>query len=394
MPPAENSRSIFDTLFGCCLGHRRQSVISSRNDEHGEASTGNGVDERTPLLGAKGRQNDVDAGSKGETSGLRRRSSAELGVDKRAISRKRRADAARLRAIRDQANDAFFYIDNSQLLPSSSSARPLHNDLKRDAKADASLHHQELVAESDKAERLYKAAMISEDAENLALSPEEREAPLSIVRQMKVTVREAAAKGDSSASTATIPERNPSSSPVEAHARMGLAVSEDRQIDHSMNKFPSLHSLRTLRLGPRRSFGSSSNSTESEKLSPRDVNASGADDDGEWARGRTRSKRGLVWIDSGQTDQVEQQSKPKVHEIFQDQKDQSPEIEAKAKIAEDEVSNDAVSLRLDETNQSPLIKVPNALRLSSKQSETMRDVQERLKASTSIAEVWDSSQDT
>lgn len=59
------------------------------------------------MIGGKGRQDGElnDAGKRGESAGLARRPSADQGVDKRALSRKRMADAAGLRAIRDQANE-------------------------------------------------------------------------------------------------------------------------------------------------------------------------------------------------------------------------------------------------------------------------------------------------
>lgn len=106
--PSASSKSIFDSIFGCCLGHRsRQSRSASREDEHGEAAGGHGIDERTPLIGSKGRQNGElnGVGSRGEVAGQARRPSTDQSADKRALSRKRMADAARLRAIRDQANE-------------------------------------------------------------------------------------------------------------------------------------------------------------------------------------------------------------------------------------------------------------------------------------------------
>jgi hypothetical protein len=269
---------------------------------------------------------------------------------------------------------AFFYIDNSQLLPSSSSSRPLNNTSsgsKKDVRGDSS-RHQDLVAESDKAERLYRAALSteSEDAENLALSPEEREAPLSLVRQMKVTIREGS-KAPPSTTTPTQRQRKSSSSPIEAHESIGLDVSDERGRNgyhHAISKFPSLHSLRTLRLGPS-SHGTPS--IGSEKVSP-------TLEDEDWSqRGRTRSKRGLAWMDVGPTEEVQQQSKTKLQEIFQEeQKEELPNAER------------VMSAKADEE------EVPNALRLTSKQTDTMKNVQERLKASTSIAGLWDSTQDS
>lgn len=239
---------------------------------------------------------------------------------------------------------------------------------KKDSRG-ASTRDQDLVTESDKAERLYRAALstASEDADNLALSPEDREAPLSLVRQMKVTIREAARAPPSNTPSQRV--KKSSSSPIEAHERMGLDVSEEREregLHHAISKFPSLHSLRTLRLGPS-SHGTPS--IGSEKVSP-------TLDDEDWShRGRTRSKRGLAWMDVGQTEEVQQQSKTKLQHLFKEEgKEDLPNEERVVSVTEEEV--------------------PNALRLTSKQTDTMKNVQERLKASTSIAELWDSNQDS
>jgi hypothetical protein len=208
---------------------------------------------------------------------------------------------------------AFFHLDNSQLLPSSSSSRPMNMNatqmaggLKRDQRKGVTLH-QDLVAESDKAERLYRAAMASPHSSGMGdsdASPIDSEAPLSLVRQMKVSVREAARLdrlGENSRNSES--HRKASYSPQEAHSRMGLQIEEDMESDEAqsgglaVHKYPSFHSLRTLRLSAQdRHDSPSSDAERDESMLERLVSP----EEEEWARrGRTRSTRGLAWIDSG-----------------------------------------------------------------------------------------------
>lgn len=237
------------------------------------------------------------------------------------------------------------------MLPSSSSSRPIYSSgsqtfggstSKKDQKRDDALY-QELVNESDKAERLYRAALASSGSvggpDNLAFSPQEREAPLSLVRQIKVTIREAALP---TTKQEMIVDKNPlipqanslaSSQHLEAHAKMGMDIDNQMMTNSrhnlSISKIPSLHSLRTLRLSSTQSPDSPSVNSDS----PLERTPSMEED--EWIRrGRTRSKRGLAWIDCGPSEKV-QQGKPRLQEVFNEQKE-SDQRAAEAQQAEEE----------------------------------------------------------
>lgn len=188
----------------------------------------------------------------------------------------------------------------------------------------------ERLVESDKAERLYKAAISSPVTENDELMPEEKEAAVSLVRHMQVSIREAAKVGGDIVrvgSGATATQRKPSASPQEAHGKMGqdttpgTGTEEARKsppLHHALNRLPSLHSLRTLRLStPSFNRGAISPSmSDSEKGSTLGRHF-GADDEDWSQRGRTRSARGLAWVDSGLTsDNRPPQGKVKLDEIF------------------------------------------------------------------------------
>lgn len=178
---------------------------------------------------------------------------------------------------------------------------------KRDQKRQGTTH-QDLVAESDKAERLYRAAITSSaggliDDSN---SVDEREAPMSLVRQMNVSIREAVRRVEQQKKESSFISnlsRKPSSSPQDAHHSMGLDVSEGSNMGEDItsnhlpiSKLPSMHSLRTLRLSSQSNLDLSLTESEADSALGRQFDG----DDEEWnRRGRTRSKRGLTWIDSG-----------------------------------------------------------------------------------------------
>lgn len=307
-------------------------------------------------------------------------------------------------------HSAFFYVDSSQLLPSSSSSRPLNANLsqgmggasKRGDQKRSGSSQQDVIVQSDKAERLYKAAISSPTSSANQLSPPDKEAPVSLVRQMQVSIREAAKHGGGGSGeqgdTKTSERRKgPSASPQEAHGSMGFdAASEEQQ--RTLGKLPSLHSLRTLRLSAQ-SLGSPSLS-ELEKDSSLEGRFGGEDE--EWSqRGRTRSKRGLAWIDSGPSKDARQlQGKARLEGLFNEE-GQASGIEAdQAGGGADEIDEVSAgncscpSLPRTASNADAFpSQVPNALRLTAKESATMREVQERLKATSTIAEVWDAGQD-
>ena len=259
---------------------------------------------------------------------------------------------------------------------------------------------EDVLVESDKAERLYKAAISSPTSSANQLSPPDKEAPVSLVRQMQVSIREAAKHGgggEQRDTKASDRRKGPSASPQEAHSSMGFdAASEEQQ--RTLGKLPSLHSLRTLRLSAQ-SLGSPSLS-ELEKDASLEGRFGGEDE--EWSRrGRTRSKRGLAWIDSGPSKDARQlQGKARLEGLFNEE-EQASGIEADqdggGAEAIDEVSagnSSCASLPRTASYAGAFpSQVPNALRLTAKESETMREVQERLKATSPIAEVWDAGQD-
>lgn len=89
---------------------RRGNPSSSGNDNRGGLGD-NGADERTPLIGGRG-SNGKDAATEvgggsaiSENQGNTLETSKEQAIDKRVRSTKRNADVARLRSIRDQANE-------------------------------------------------------------------------------------------------------------------------------------------------------------------------------------------------------------------------------------------------------------------------------------------------
>lgn len=88
----------------------RRSNSSFGNDEHGGLGH-DGADERTPLIGGRasnGKDVAAEIGSgtvNSQGQGTTLATLKEQAIDKRARSKKRNADVARLRAIRDQANE-------------------------------------------------------------------------------------------------------------------------------------------------------------------------------------------------------------------------------------------------------------------------------------------------
>lgn len=282
------------------------------------------------------------------------------------------------------------------MLPSSSSSRPMNASSSQLGRGQRREHakdnkrHQSLIAESDKAERLYRAALVSpahsegrpfaidgvddddergdkSSSKQLEHRATEGESPLGLVRQMRVSIREAPERRKSNPHQGS-PKlvRKLSSSPHDPStskddAREEATLSTAR---HSMEHHPSLHSLRTLRLSVA-SNNSPSLSSEIENTDEEDWNQ----------RGRTRSKRGLAWMDVGQSRDVTQ--KPKLDEIFKGAQDVNESSKAKAIL------------------KSNGDEVPNALRLSSKQSEVANKISDRLKAMSPItAELFDGNNDS
>lgn len=217
---------------------------------------------------------------------------------------------------------AYFNVENSQLLPSSASLAQRQANLgasQRLNRRDQVLSQpkisrtakqaQELAAASDKAERLYRAALVSEakqkDSEAKAAdgqSPpndqeeilEAKRSPISLVRQIRLSVHDVGAY-------------TPQESDTGAEASQPAA---QLSAPHALSKLPSRHSLRTLRLSR-------------EVLSDEDMldapfslgSSPAAQDDEEWdRRGRTRSRRGLVWLDVSQQDDGSQ--KTKLEDVF------------------------------------------------------------------------------
>jgi hypothetical protein len=234
-------------------------------------------------------------------------------------------------------------MSNSQMFGSGS---------KKDQKRDETSHN-ELVAESDKAERLYRAAMISPSwtpggavDEIPSTTEEEREAPVSLVRKIEVSIREAPRRGGEEFKekiiTSTLSNKK-SSSPQEAHQKMRMDTQEGTELPNSpelsknhhlsISKIPSLHSLRTLRLSGQ-FIDPQTPETDNNSTLGRHFSA----DDEEWARrGRTRSKRGLAWIDNGPS-KVE--GRVKLDQLFSEgDSNVTPSIAKVPEEEEEEVSN-------------------------------------------------------
>lgn len=303
-----------------------------------------------------------------------------------SMLKKRTVDADRLRLIREQAQAAYFDVESSQLLPSSSSLAQRQAGMgasqrlnRRDevlsaregaggrgSKAGgtyqkqgltASQKNEELVAASDKAERLYKAALASE-ARAILHADEARDppydegevarrapAPISLVRPIRLSVHDAEAvtrrakdartllerdaqEAPSTTATAEVSDKDPNESP----ALSRTTSSPYDSVKPLLTKLPSLHSLRTLRLmraqfllqdddddngldgallyaDSRRSSIAAGQALSPASYSPAVV--SGGEDDETWERrGRTRSRRGLVWLDT--TKQGDQTARPKL----------------------------------------------------------------------------------
>lgn len=95
--PTTESNSILNTLFGCCLGWRQGWI---NRGENGSSRDENGADERTPLISgdASNAKGSAGANSTGALSGAE-------GDVKPALYSKKNVDVARLKAIRDEANE-------------------------------------------------------------------------------------------------------------------------------------------------------------------------------------------------------------------------------------------------------------------------------------------------
>ncbi|UZJ51217.1 hypothetical protein CBS101457_000537 [Exobasidium rhododendri] len=265
---------------------------------------------------------------------------------------------------------------------------------KKDQKGEA-ISHQELIADSDEAERLYRAAIntastsMVEAADGVS-SADKRGAPISLVRRMNLSIREASLQGEEVTpieKKATSDSAGwPSPSPEEAHQSMGLDVSNESLTTSGsskshhlpISKLPSNHSLRTLRFG-----GQSDQSPSSETKREYPLGKTSGAEDEEWNRGRTRSKRGLVWSESGPSTS---ESRPALNKMF------SEEVGAGA-LTSEEAGEVGQGQKEEEKGSGQEIKTPASLSLNFTHTGTKKDVQERLKLISPIAEAWDGNQD-
>lgn len=373
-------QSIFNTIFGCCLGRRQDESSDSVNNR----SAGQN-DERTPLLGEQsegqrgtgytGKDGQVKVGTESErigTDGMLDVQLADKGKTdfKGIVKPKREVDLAKLKLIREHAQSAFFNVESSQLLPSTNSTlhqraanmgasqRLTHN--KRDAPIDDASYtaHQrkELIAASDKAERVYKAALksILDKAinENVSINIEASEqsevderASIGLVRQIRLSVRDSIRNASLNEKDKNDDQTRQSSStdtqqrfdrPKFSLQNSSDSLSNDEEFTQSQNqiitKMASVHSLRTLRLEPASQlsitpmddtdglFSRSAQSTAT--TNDTDKQLSQSTDDEAWERrGRTRSRRGLVWMDTTKAgNEAMTKKKTRLEEMWKDNK--------------------------------------------------------------------------
>lgn len=205
----------------------------------------------------------------------------------------------------------------------------------------------ELISASDKAERLYKAAMKTR-AEPSAVaglaSEDEGQAPVGLVRQVRLSVQDVSAVGGHKPDdaelngtqkqvlpgTAATPKESPSRPKFTLQTSAGSAsTDEGARRSFEVHKLPSVHSLRTLRLGvaspqpptgddDEALLGRSAQSTATEDDASKQPSES--TDDERWEhRGRTRSRRGLVWMDTSRAEEGGAgPTKMKLDEIWRD----------------------------------------------------------------------------
>lgn len=437
-----NIQSMFDTFFGCCLG-RRQGESSSRIANQ----AGNQNDERTPLLGHSQRQSGQDdiakTGSDSKKSGsetLMGGTSASNKVQrerdtKKVVKQKKEIDLARLKSIREHAQSAFFNVESSQLLPSTNST--LHqragnmgasqklSHTKRDAPTDeasyTALQRKELIAASDKAERLYKAALradldrpASEDIASGAgiggKAEMDERASIGLVRQIRLSVKDVInndtpnekdqiddviQKGKSTETQQMI------NRPKFSLQTSSDSLSADESFTQSQNqniaKMASVHSLRTLRLEPASQlsatplddtdgiFSRSAHSTAT--TNDTDKQLSQSTDDETWERrGRTRSRRGLVWMDTTKAgNEALTKNKTKLEEMWNDE-DAETGLEG---------IGDSTQITVQPNSNiqiSPPDEIQYGMRFETNKSiERRKEITEKLKGAIKqpMAEIWE-----
>lgn len=398
--------AVLDKVFGCCLGRRRHGSGSDGSVFSGAAS----ADERTPLLNDRNGAGKSVGGrpSQGANKqGLNALANDAMGHD--AVTkdtspvslgrRRRQINTSALHAVQERANIAYFNIDSSQLLPSSSSVaqrraamgasqRLSRRDQSRDRQADdedlSAQRRRDLIAASDQAERLYTAAMKTE-ASRASTSKDGAEkedssiqsSPISLVRQVRLSVYDASHASTSSEDHPAIrPElvTNDSAqtarlSASDLHGSVSVSPSQGSATQlHGIRHVPSIHSLRTLRLG------NAGDVVEGiKKLDDRRLHAGQDDEEEDWQqRGRTRSRRGLVWMDA--TDQAEQSEvaqRGRLQNVFEP----NQHLEAEHSNADE---------------------IHNAIRLEGHANERRRNIFEQLKVSTQahLSEMWEEAGNT
>lgn len=251
---------------------------------------------------------------------------------------------------------------------------------KRDAKKDS--QRASLIAASDNAERLYKAALASPKQGTGPSS-----SPVGLVRHLHLSVHEpartpsATAEGQEDDILGDVNQE-----PINDELVNTLPSGSSTKQKNKAKKLPSQHSLRTIRLAAAAEEASPSmssdtangtqSSTESAVANKMPTNGDDNDDDDDWGRrGRTRSKRGLVWIESNSAAMTPSSS--------------STPANQRGKLSE------VFPAQVQETKgdeELPKAKVDNALRLNLSNAEASRKMVEDLKKKTAdkglIAQAW------
>lgn len=250
---------------------------------------------------------------------------------------------------------------------------------KKDAPKDP--QRASLIAASDSAERLYRAALSSPQGQSSKQAPS---SPVGLVRHLHLSVNESARAAAAATAAAAAAEEEDGDDlgdvmGIEQGEASSASASPTKQKDRA-KKLPSQHSLRTMRLAhesPSEHGVSMTGSSAASPILAKSISTAGEDEDDEdWGRrGRTRSKRGLVWIESNNTASASTPAaaanqRGKLSEIFP------------AQVPKEEDERDA---RSD-------AKVDNALRLNLSSAETGRKMVEDLKKKMAekgpIAQAW------
>jgi len=443
-----NVQSMFDNIFGCCLGNRRRGESSSSATNRSLGQN----DERTPLLGHSEGQRDFGGQSRqdentkiGGKHSKQIDSSSALGGSSKVqrdtkgiVKQKKEIDLARLKSIREHAQSAFFNVESSQLLPSTTST--LHQragnmgasqkltHTKRDAPTDEASYtaqqRKELIAASDKAERLYKAALKSnitrsgvEDATSrIDAEPhaemDERGASIGLVRQIRLSVRDVVNSKSSNEKDQLVDDEKKgisddttqqqiSNRPKFSIQTSSDSLSTDESFTQSQNqdisKMASVHSLRTLRLEPASQlsvtplddtdgvFSRSAHSTAT--TNDTDKQLSQSTDDETWERrGRTRSRRGLVWMDTTKAgNEAITKNKTKLEDIWKSE-DTETGIEGLGDSTQVTIQPQS------NIQQTPPDEIQYGMRFeANKAIERRKEIMEKLKGAVKqpMAETWE-----